>query len=296
MRWTRGGQSENLEDRRAQSSLGGLGGRGGRLGLTGLLLVLGISWLTGVNPLTLLAGMQGAAPPDASGGDVATGAVQSSPEEDELVQFVSFVLDDAQGTWRSLVPNYRDAKLVLFRGAVQSGCGDAEAAMGPFYCPADEKVYIDLAFYEELSRRFGAPGDFAQAYVLAHELGHHVQHLLGTEQRVREAQQQAPRPRQRALGGPRAASGLLCRRVGPLHRAARSPRAGRSRRGAGRGLRRRRRPHPGDDDRRRAPGELHARLGERALRVLPQGLFDRRPQRLRVSAGTLVDCQLGDAG
>jgi predicted metalloprotease len=190
MRWTRGTRSGNIEDRRA----GGLlpGGRGGRLSLTGLLLILGISWLTGVNPLTLLGGIQQSAPEDPSVATAPPGPSQTSPEEEKLVDFVSFVLDDAQGTWRSLLPNYRDAKLVLFRGAVRSGCGDAEAAMGPFYCPADEKVYIDLAFYEELARRFGAPGDFAEAYVLAHELGHHVQHLMGTEQRVRAAQQSAP--------------------------------------------------------------------------------------------------------
>src|SRR6185312_10837563 len=116
--------------------------------------------------------------------------------EEPQVQFVSFVLDDAQNTWAQLLPaqgvQYRKAKLVLFRDAINSACGFAEAATGPFYCPADEKVYIDLGFYDELKQRFGAPGDFAQAYVLAHELGHHVQRLLGTEAQVREAQQRNP--------------------------------------------------------------------------------------------------------
>jgi predicted metalloprotease len=102
------------------------------------------------------------------------------------------VLDDAQAAWTRLLPGYRDAKLVLFREVVASGCGNAQSAMGPFYCPADEKVYLDLGFFDELSRRFGAPGDFAQAYVLAHEIGHHVQKLTGTEGKVRELQRANP--------------------------------------------------------------------------------------------------------
>jgi predicted metalloprotease len=121
----------------------------------------------------------GAAPPAAT-----------TPEEEKLVQFVSFVLDDAQNVWQQQLPSYRPATLVLFRDAVQSACGFAESATGPFYCPGDEKVYIDLGFYEELQRRFGAPGDFAQAYVLAHEIGHHVQNVVGTEAEVRRARTQ----------------------------------------------------------------------------------------------------------
>ena len=130
------------------------------------------------------------------GGGAANGPVQSSAQEDSLVQFVSVVLDSAQADWARVLPaagtSYRPAKLVLFRGAVSSACGEAQSAMGPFYCPGDEKVYIDLGFYQELRDRFGAPGDFAQAYVLAHELGHHVQKLLGTEAEVRRLQQGAP--------------------------------------------------------------------------------------------------------
>jgi predicted metalloprotease len=115
---------------------------------------------------------------------------ETTPEEERLVSFVSFVLDDAQNVWQQQMGSaYRPAKLVLFRDAVQSACGFAESATGPFYCPGDEKVYIDLGFYEELQRRFGAPGDFAQAYVLAHEIGHHVQNLLGTEAEVRRTRQ-----------------------------------------------------------------------------------------------------------
>jgi predicted metalloprotease len=112
------------------------------------------------------------------------------------VQFVTFVLNDAQNTWSQILPQqgvpYRHAKLVLFRDAYDSACGMAQSATGPFYCPEDEKVYIDLGFYDELKQRFGAPGEFAEAYVLAHEIGHHVQKLLGIEARMRAAQQQNP--------------------------------------------------------------------------------------------------------
>jgi hypothetical protein len=126
----------------------------------------------------------------------ANGEVASSPSEDRLVQFVTFVLNDVQNTWRTILSErhvtYEDAKLVLFRDMTQSGCGTAQSTMGPFYCPQDQKVYIDLGFYDELQRRFGAPGDFAQAYVLAHELGHHVQHLLGIDAQARRLQQDNP--------------------------------------------------------------------------------------------------------
>jgi predicted metalloprotease len=129
--------------------------------------------------------------------DAPAGApVETTPEEERLVEFVSFVLDDAQGVWTQTLPRhgaqYRPAKLVLFRDAIQSACGLGESATGPFYCPADEKVYIDLGFYQELHQRFGAPGDFAQAYVLAHEIGHHVQNVLGTEAEVRHARSTRP--------------------------------------------------------------------------------------------------------
>jgi predicted metalloprotease len=122
--------------------------------------------------------------------------VPTSPEEEKAIQFVSFVLDDVQNTWEKIFASsgqtYRRAKLVIFTNTVQSGCGNAQTAMGPFYCPADEKVYIDLGFYKELQDRFGAPGDFAQAYVIAHELGHHVQNLLGTSEKVQSGQQSNP--------------------------------------------------------------------------------------------------------
>ena len=194
MRWTPGGRSSDLEDRRGSSGggLGGFGGGGMRIGLGGALVLLVLSLIFKQNFFALLGG--GGA---TDGGEpAASGPVTSTPEEEKRVQFVSFVLDDAQNTWAKLFQErgrqYEHAKLVLFRDAIQRACGFAEAATGPFYCPGDEKVYIDLGFYDELQQRFGAPGDFAQAYVLAHELGHHVQRLMGTEEKVREAQQRRP--------------------------------------------------------------------------------------------------------
>lgn len=173
------------------------GGRG--LGLGGLLLLVVVGMALGIDPLALLGGLAGSSVQLPSGGSGSLGAPAgpsgepvTTPEEEELVDFISFVLDDAQSVWAGFVPGYRNATLVLFRDAVDSGCGFAQSAMGPFYCPADQKVYIDLAFYEELRRRFGAPGDFAQAYVLAHEIGHHVQRLSGTEAEVRRAQRSDP--------------------------------------------------------------------------------------------------------
>jgi predicted metalloprotease len=184
--------SSDLEDRRG-AGFGG-GGPGLRIGLGGVLVLLVLSLLTGRNFLSLLD-LGGT--PTGYEDEESRPPYQSSPEEDRLVQFVSFVLDDAQDTWQRLLPeqagrSYPRAKLVLFTDAVRSGCGVGESAMGPFYCPLDAKVYIDLGFYQELKRRFGAPGDFAQAYVIAHEIGHHVQNVLGIAGRVRAAQEQSP--------------------------------------------------------------------------------------------------------
>jgi predicted metalloprotease len=189
MRWTPGGESSDIEDRRGQG--GGFipGGRMG-MGLGGAVVMLVLSLIFGRDFVT------GSTSTDSGAPATANGEVSSSPAEDRLVQFVSFVLDDVQNTWRTILGDrhvpYEDAKLVLFRNETYSGCGAAEATMGPFYCPLDEKVYIDLGFYDELRRRFGAPGDFAQAYVLAHELGHHVQHLLGIDAQARRLQQENP--------------------------------------------------------------------------------------------------------
>jgi hypothetical protein len=193
MRWTPGGRSDDLEDQRGQGGGGGmLGGGGIRIGAGGAVLLLVLSLVTGQNLFSILGNVIDVG----GGGQVSDGPYQSSPDEDKLVEFVSFVLDDVQGTWQKAFPiagrNYRKTKLVLFTDTTRSGCGYAEAAMGPFYCPADEKVYIDLGFYNELRSRFGAPGDFAQAYVIAHEIGHHVQNILGLSERVREIQQRRP--------------------------------------------------------------------------------------------------------
>jgi predicted metalloprotease len=181
MRWTPGGESENIEDRRGARMTRVL-----PIGVGGIVVLGLLSVLTGRNFFTLLTDQGGVSTEQG-------GSVQSSPEEERRVQFVSFVLDDVQATWAKLLPGrYRDAKLVLFRDAVESACGVAQSAMGPFYCPLDHKAYIDLGFYDELQQRFGAKGDFAQAYVLAHEIGHHVQKLLGIDARVRLAQEARP--------------------------------------------------------------------------------------------------------
>ena len=187
MKWTPGGRSPNLEDRRG--ARGGLG----TLGVGGGLVMLILSLIFGPQVFDQEGG---GAPADMiSGGEIGL-SPEDSAREEPMVQFVSFVLDDAQTTWanafRSAGSDYRPAKLVLFRDGTQSGCGVGQSAMGPFYCPLDEKVYIDLNFLAELDRKFGAPGDFAQAYVLAHEIGHHVQHLQGIDTRVRQLQQRYP--------------------------------------------------------------------------------------------------------
>lgn len=188
MRWTPGDRS-NIEDRRGSS---GFGMRAGGLGLGGLVLLLLLSWATGVDFLSLFTG-GGPAPSESVG---TTGPVTSSPAEEAMVDMVDSVMEDAQTTWKQLLGGrYQETRTVLFRDAIQSACGFAQSATGPFYCPGDHRVYLDLGFFEELQNRFGAPGHFAQAYVLAHELGHHVQSLTGIESQVRE--RQAANPGQR---------------------------------------------------------------------------------------------------
>jgi uncharacterized protein len=188
MRWTPGGRSDNLEDQRGGG--GGFGGRG--LGIGGVVILLILSVIFKQDFLSL-AGGSGAI----GGGPSAAPAPINDPKEEREVQFLSFVLDDVQDSvWTVLLPQtentrYTKANLVLFRDAVQSACGTAQAASGPFYCPGDQKVYIDLSFWNQLGQ-MGASGEFAQAYVLAHELGHHVQTLLGTSQQVSRLQQTRP--------------------------------------------------------------------------------------------------------
>jgi uncharacterized protein len=174
MRWEPGDRS-NIEDMRGSS-----GGRMIPIGIGGFVLLLLLSAVTGKNFFALL-GTGDATPGDTVG---TTGAVTASPAEERRVDFVDAVANDVQDTWaRILGGRYERTKVVLFRDAIDSACGFAQSATGPFYCPRDHRVYLDLGFFDELSRRFGAPGDFAQAYVIAHEFGHHVQALTGTEAR-----------------------------------------------------------------------------------------------------------------
>jgi predicted metalloprotease len=191
MRWTPGDRG-NIEDLRGRS---GMGMRAGGIGIGGLLLMLVLSWATGVDFLSLLGG-GGAPPVESTGTSGTTGPVASTPEEEKLVDFVDAVMQDTQQTWGELLGNrYQPTKARLFRDGVESGCGFAQSASGPFYCPADHFVYLDVGFFNELRRKFGASGDFAEAYVLAHEVGHHVQSLLGLEGQIREQQASDPRTR-----------------------------------------------------------------------------------------------------
>jgi predicted metalloprotease len=201
MRLEDDGDRSNVEDRRG-SGLGGvpMGGRGVRLGLGGTVVVLALSLFLGRD---LFADL-GAAPAGVGVGSPAPSAPTAQVErrqaaERQLEATAVAAFNDAQRTWSQLLARrqggYPDAKLVLFWDQTRSGCGQAGAEMGPFYCPADEKVYIDLGFYRELATRFGAPGEFAQAYVIAHEVGHHLQNVLGIEPRVRAAQRRDPAAR-----------------------------------------------------------------------------------------------------
>jgi len=188
MRWSPGGSSKDVQDRRGAG--GGFRLPGGRMGLGGLVIVLALSLIFKQDFFSLLSG-------GTAGTAVEGGPVVASPEEEKLKEFITFVLNDVQSTWDQELPKqansqYQHATLVLFRDATQSACGVGEAAMGPFYCPGDNNVYIDLGFYQALHERFGAPGDFAQAYVLAHEVGHHLQLLLGIERQVRAEQGSRP--------------------------------------------------------------------------------------------------------
>jgi uncharacterized protein len=195
MRWTPGDRG-NIDDERGRSGFG-IGG-GVPLGLGGFLLLLLLSWATGTNFFALLG--SGDNPPADSRAVGTSGQVNSTPEEERLISFVDAVMNDVQNTWQELLPDrYQRTRVVLFRDTLQSGCGVAQSATGPFYCPSDGRVYLDLGFFRELKNRFGAPGDFAQAYVIAHEVGHHVQNLLGIAGRIQEAQGKRSRTEANAL-------------------------------------------------------------------------------------------------
>ena len=177
-------ESSNVEDRRG----GGFGIGGRSIGIGGVVLALVVSYFTGISPSALLDMLPGSENP---AGQAAP--APAPPANDQMATFVSKVLADTEETWQTIFREtgrkYQDPKLVLFSGATSSACGTGRKAMGPFYCSLDQKVYIDLAFYRELRERFHAPGEFAQAYVIAHEVGHHVQHLLGVFDKVRKAQE-----------------------------------------------------------------------------------------------------------
>lgn len=185
MRWKTGRRSANVEDRRGRRVAGGTVFKGG---VGTIVLTLALAYFLGIDPQVLLQLQQ-----QVGGQAEVMEDYQPTPHEAELADFVSVVLADTEDTWKEIFRqsgrSYEEPKLVLFSGAVKSACGMASAAMGPFYCPADRKVYIDLAFFDDLRQRHGAPGDFAQAYVIAHEVGHHVQTLLGISSQVRSAQQ-----------------------------------------------------------------------------------------------------------
>ena len=187
MRWRMGRRSTNVEDRRGVR----LGGRGAAGGGLGLIVIIIIAVLLGADPSKLLSDIS------STGVDQSSYSEQQpiSGEDQELADFVSVVLADTEDTWTEIFAqyngSYREPTLVLFSGAVESACGYAQSAVGPFYCPGDQKVYIDLSFYRDLKNRYNAPGDFAQAYVIAHEVGHHVQNLLGISEQVYKAQQRS---------------------------------------------------------------------------------------------------------
>jgi hypothetical protein len=209
MKWEGNRESDNVEDRRDEGGGGGSGGSGmlgGRsIGIGTIVIALVGGWIFGVNPLTILGMLSG------DGGSGAPSAVvqphtapgHKPPADDQMAKFVSTILADTEDVWKDVFAKggatYRNPKLVLFRGATPTGCGQGQSAMGPFYCSADEKVYIDLGFYETLKSRLGAPGDFAQAYVIAHEVGHHVQNLLGIANKVDQKRSQASKTESNAL-------------------------------------------------------------------------------------------------
>jgi uncharacterized protein len=187
MRWRDMRGSGNVEDRESAGPARGLGG-GLKIGGAGLIAVVVVSLLLGLNPLDVLIGLQGGAPPSVESPAPPPSGPGAPGQGDETKEFVARVLGDTEDTWRGLFQRmggeYQPPRLVLFRGAVESACGFASAAVGPFYCSADRRVYLDRSFFEDLAAKFAAPGEFARAYVIAHEIGHHVQNLTGVTEKV----------------------------------------------------------------------------------------------------------------
>ena len=190
MKWRSNRRSSNVEDRRGMSSGRGSGGGLGSLllplilrlattkkGLLIIVVVLGVLYFTGTNPLQLLTG-------GSSNSISNTTTYKGTAKENELAEFSNKVLRSTEDVWNKLLTNYKEPTLVLFTNSVSSACGSASSATGPFYCPGDDKLYIDLSFFQEMERRLNAPGDFAQAYVIAHEVGHHIQNLMGTTDKM----------------------------------------------------------------------------------------------------------------
>jgi len=205
VKWEGNRESDNVEDRRNGSGGGGGGGGGGLLGGRGIgvgtivIALLG-GWIFGINPLTILGLLSGEGAPAVQ---VQQAPAQRPPADDQMARFVSTVLADTEDVWTDVFSKgggeYQKPKLVLFRGATSTACGQGQSAMGPFYCPGDQKVYIDLGFYQTLQKQLGAPGDFAQAYVIAHEVGHHVQNLLGISAKVEQARSRMGKAEYNAL-------------------------------------------------------------------------------------------------
>ena len=209
MKWEGQRESDNVEDLRDQGGGGGMGfgGFGMRhIGIGTIVIALIGGWIFGINPLTILGLLSGGGVPvqqTAPQQQPGQRPVAHTPQDDQMKRFVSTVLADTEDVWTQVFKErggtYRDPKLVLFRNATPTACGRGESATGPFYCPGDEKVYIDLSFYDLLRTKLGAPGDFAQAYVIAHEVGHHVQKLLGISGKVDAARRQSNEARSNAL-------------------------------------------------------------------------------------------------
>jgi uncharacterized protein len=197
MRWRDGRRSDNIEDARGQPG-GGMGGGGLKFGLGGLL-VAAAAYFLGVDPRLIMGVMEATQ----GGSQTESAPVATSNPSDEEGQFVSVVLADTEDTWTEIFSaqgaQYTPPHLRLYEGGTRTGCGSATSDAGPFYCPADQRVYLDLSFYRELADRFKAPGDFAKAYVIAHEVGHHVQKLVGTADKVRAAQERGSEEQQKAL-------------------------------------------------------------------------------------------------